>query len=164
MYSLLVTQFSLLFTKQLSFWIFQKVTLSKWKQDVFQHLFDGSALVQKYAIENGEVYYQCRFIRSKSFVQNIKNNAISRHEFATNALQDNNMNNKRKLGFLLLTLSSSSILHLYDLCSRKRGTNPLLDYLGDLMKDIMEIISACNNSFRDNRSIIIFKRKPTCVL
>ena len=28
----------------------------------------------------------------------------------------------------------------------------------------MEIISACNNSFRDSRSIIIFKRKPTCVI
>ena len=38
--------------------------------DVFQHLFDGSALIQKYAIaEDGEVYYQCKFLRTKSFVQ-----------------------------------------------------------------------------------------------
>ena len=38
--------------------------------DVFQHLFDGSALIQKYAIaEDGQVYYQCKFLRTKSFVQ-----------------------------------------------------------------------------------------------
>ena len=38
--------------------------------DVFQHLFDGSALIQKYAIaKDGQVYYQCKFLRSKSFIQ-----------------------------------------------------------------------------------------------
>ena len=36
--------------------------------DVFQHLFDGSAIVQKYAIaEDGQVYYQSQFLKTKSF-------------------------------------------------------------------------------------------------
>ena len=63
-------------------------------QDVFQHLFDGSALVQKFAISEGEVHYQCRYIRTKSFEQNLLHNAIKCNEFATNALQDNNINIK----------------------------------------------------------------------
>ena len=58
-------------------------------QDIFQHLFDGSALVQKFSIENGEIYYQCRFLRTKSFLENLKANAITRNEFATNAQSDN---------------------------------------------------------------------------
>ena len=41
-------------------------------QDIFQHLFDGSALVQKFSIEKGQVYYQCRFLRTKSFLENLK--------------------------------------------------------------------------------------------
>jgi carotenoid isomerooxygenase len=57
--------------------------------DVFQHLFDGSALVQKFAIRNGKIHYQCRFLRTKSFEANLKNNAIMMNEFATNAHNDN---------------------------------------------------------------------------
>ena len=46
--------------------------------DVFQHLFDGSALVQKYAVgQDGQVYYQCKFLRTKSFLTNIKANCIA---------------------------------------------------------------------------------------
>ena len=68
-------------------------------QDVFQHLFDGSALIQKFGISNGEVHYQCRYLRTKSFVQNIQKKAISRNEFATNASQDNNIHHKGLTGF-----------------------------------------------------------------
>ena len=50
--------------------------------DVFQHLFDGSALIQKYAIaEDGEVYYQCKFLRTKSFVQ------VGKTDFISNLVQ-----------------------------------------------------------------------------
>ena len=31
-------------------------------EDVFKHLFDGSALLQKYSIHKGKVHYQCRWI------------------------------------------------------------------------------------------------------
>ena len=58
-------------------------------QDIFQHLFDGSALVQKFSIDKGQVSYQCRFLRTKSFMDNLKANAITRNEFATNAQSDN---------------------------------------------------------------------------
>ena len=30
-------------------------------EDVFKHLFDGSALLQKYSISQGKVHYQCRY-------------------------------------------------------------------------------------------------------
>lgn len=47
--------------------------------DIFKHLFDGSALVQKYAIgEDGQVYYQCKFLRTKSFKANMEANCIIR--------------------------------------------------------------------------------------
>lgn len=58
-------------------------------QDIFQHLFDGSALIQKFSIEKGQVYYSCRFLRTKSFMENLKAGAITRNEFATNANSDN---------------------------------------------------------------------------
>ena len=34
---------------------------------VFQHLFDGSALVRKFCISQGEVSYQCQFVKSQSY-------------------------------------------------------------------------------------------------
>jgi carotenoid cleavage dioxygenase-like enzyme len=59
--------------------------------DVFQHLFDGSALIQKYAIaEDGEVYYQCKFLRTKSFVQ------VGKTDFISNLFQ---INSDRKTKF-----------------------------------------------------------------
>ena len=76
-------------------------------QDVFQHLFDGSALIQKFGISNGEVHYQCRYLRTKSFVQNIQKRAISRNEFATNASQDNNIHHKGLMGLLIFACSNT---------------------------------------------------------
>ena len=75
--------------------------------DVFQHLFDGSALVQKYigeksksndtfmhvscyikfvsfAVRNGQVSYQCRFLRTNSFKNNMAAGRITGAEFGTN--------------------------------------------------------------------------------
>ena len=34
---------------------------------VFQHLFDGSALVRKFHIDQGEVTYQCQFVKTQSY-------------------------------------------------------------------------------------------------
>ena len=58
---------------------------------IFQHLFDGSALVQKFAISKGRVRYQCRYLRTKSFETNLKANGIVMNEFGTNALRDNSL-------------------------------------------------------------------------
>ena len=35
--------------------------------DIFKHLFDGSALVRKFRIEDGEVTYQCQFVKTQSY-------------------------------------------------------------------------------------------------
>ena len=35
--------------------------------DVFKHLFDGSALVRKFKIADGEVSYQCQFVKTESY-------------------------------------------------------------------------------------------------
>ena len=53
--------------------------------DIFKHVFDGSALLQKYAIKSGKVFYQCRFLRTESFKRNIKAGRIVNSEFGTNA-------------------------------------------------------------------------------
>ena len=37
-------------------------------EDVFKHLFDGSALLQKYSIEKGKVYYQCRLFHFQFYM------------------------------------------------------------------------------------------------
>ena len=51
--------------------------------------------MQKYAIhEDGQVYYQCRFLRTKSFKSNLEANGICRNEFATNACNDNRLISK----------------------------------------------------------------------
>ena len=55
------------------------------ENDVFKHLFDGSALLQKYSIKDGKVSYQCRFLRTTSFKKNIKGCKILTSEFGTNA-------------------------------------------------------------------------------
>ena len=55
--------------------------------DVFNHLFDGSALLQKYAIKDGKVSYQCRFLRTEAFMKNINAGKILTSEFGTNASQ-----------------------------------------------------------------------------
>jgi len=33
--------------------------------DVFKHLFDGSAVLQKFTIANGNVHYSCKFVKTK---------------------------------------------------------------------------------------------------
>ena len=35
--------------------------------DVFRHLFDGSALVRKFFISEGEVTYKCQFVKTESY-------------------------------------------------------------------------------------------------
>ena len=55
------------------------------EKDIFNHLFDGSALLQKYIIREGQVQYQCRFLQTASFIKNIQAGRIATSEFGTNA-------------------------------------------------------------------------------
>lgn len=49
----------------------------------FNHLFDGMAIMQKLEIRNGCVYYSSRFLKSDSFVKDMKNERIVVSEFGT---------------------------------------------------------------------------------
>ncbi|RZC35698.1 RPE65 domain containing protein, partial [Asbolus verrucosus] len=56
--------------------------------DYFQHLFDSSALLHRFCIENGQVTYQCRFLQSEVFKKNTRANRIVLTEFGTRAVPD----------------------------------------------------------------------------
>ncbi|XP_013185217.1 carotenoid isomerooxygenase [Amyelois transitella] len=54
----------------------------------FQHLFDSSALLHRFAIHDGSVTYQCRFLRSNTFKKNRAADRIVVTEFGTKAVPD----------------------------------------------------------------------------
>ena len=53
--------------------------------DIFRHMFDGSALIQKFVIRDGQVSYQCRYLRTRSFKKNMEAGKIVVSDFGTNA-------------------------------------------------------------------------------
>ncbi|KAJ1528837.1 hypothetical protein ONE63_007211 [Megalurothrips usitatus] len=57
-------------------------------RDKFQHLFDGAALLQRFGIADGEVTYQCRFLRSQTWRRNAAAKRIVVTEFGTRAAPD----------------------------------------------------------------------------
>ncbi|ROT64719.1 Beta,beta-carotene 15,15'-monooxygenase [Penaeus vannamei] len=59
--------------------------LTKVGQNEYRHAFDASAILQKFEIEDGQVNYSSRFIRSKTYEQNQAAGAITRAEFGTPA-------------------------------------------------------------------------------
>ncbi|CAH2108026.1 unnamed protein product [Euphydryas editha] len=54
----------------------------------YTHVFDGSALLHRFAIKNGIVTYQCRFLNTETFKKNKKANRIVITEFATKSVPD----------------------------------------------------------------------------
>ncbi|XP_049868033.1 carotenoid isomerooxygenase-like [Pectinophora gossypiella] len=54
----------------------------------FNHLFDCSALLHRFAIQDGRVTYQCQFLRSNTWKKNRVANRIVVNEFATSAVPD----------------------------------------------------------------------------
>ncbi|CAH0550459.1 unnamed protein product [Brassicogethes aeneus] len=57
-------------------------------KDTFEHLFDSSALLHRFGIENGKVTYQCRFLQSEIYKKNWQANRIVITEFGTKAVPD----------------------------------------------------------------------------
>ncbi|XP_014472372.1 PREDICTED: carotenoid isomerooxygenase-like isoform X2 [Dinoponera quadriceps] len=57
-------------------------------EHTFQHLFDGSALVHRFRIENGEVTYQSRFVQSDAYKENKAAQRIVFTEFGTKSMPD----------------------------------------------------------------------------
>uniref|UniRef100_A0A672LPR2 Carotenoid-cleaving dioxygenase, mitochondrial n=1 Tax=Sinocyclocheilus grahami TaxID=75366 RepID=A0A672LPR2_SINGR len=54
----------------------------------YNHWFDGMALMHRFQIEDGQVMYRSRFLRSDSYKQNSERNRIIVSEFGTLALPD----------------------------------------------------------------------------
>ncbi|XP_026315488.1 carotenoid isomerooxygenase-like isoform X2 [Hyposmocoma kahamanoa] len=54
----------------------------------FEHLFDSASLLHRFAIQDGIVTYQCRFLRSNTFNKNRAANRIVVTEFGTKAVPD----------------------------------------------------------------------------
>lgn len=60
----------------------------KFGNTIVNHAFDSAALMHRFNIENGSVTYQCRFLKSESYNQNLAANRIVFTEFGTAALPD----------------------------------------------------------------------------
>uniref|UniRef100_A0A131Y215 Putative beta beta-carotene n=1 Tax=Ixodes ricinus TaxID=34613 RepID=A0A131Y215_IXORI len=56
--------------------------------DRYQHAFDGLSLLRQFSVDNGEVSYRNRFLRSQAYVRNRKANRIVVAEFGTAAHPD----------------------------------------------------------------------------
>lgn len=54
----------------------------------FNHLFDSSALLHRFNIENGNVTYQCRFLKTDSYKKNLAANRVVVSEFGTACVPD----------------------------------------------------------------------------
>nr|XP_023020809.1 carotenoid isomerooxygenase [Leptinotarsa decemlineata] len=57
-------------------------------EEEFIHLFDSSALLHRFGINNGKVTYQCRFLQSKVFQKNWSARRIVLTEFGTKSVND----------------------------------------------------------------------------
>ncbi|XP_035204373.1 retinal Mueller cells isomerohydrolase-like [Stegodyphus dumicola] len=57
-------------------------------EDKFNHIFDGLALMHRFAFQDGRVTYQSRFLRSDSYCKDMKANRIVQSEFATRGIPD----------------------------------------------------------------------------
>jgi hypothetical protein len=55
---------------------------------VFNHLFDSSALLHRFDIFNGNVTYQCRFLKSDTYKKNLAANRVVVTEFGTASVKD----------------------------------------------------------------------------
>ena len=82
------------------------------EKDIFNHLFDGSALLQKYEIKDGKVSYQCRFLRTESFMKNINAGKILTSEFGTNASHQAENQSKYIPGFLSRITKMRALDHI----------------------------------------------------
>ncbi|XP_054716911.1 carotenoid-cleaving dioxygenase, mitochondrial-like [Uloborus diversus] len=56
--------------------------------DKYNHLFDGMALLHRFAFSDGKVTYQNRFLRSDAYKKNMKHNRIVQTEFGTKGIPD----------------------------------------------------------------------------
>ncbi|XP_032514963.2 carotenoid isomerooxygenase-like [Danaus plexippus] len=54
----------------------------------YEHVFDGLALLHRFDISEGQVTYQCKFVKSETYKKNMAANRIVVTEFGTTAVPD----------------------------------------------------------------------------
>lgn len=54
----------------------------------FNHLFDSAALLHRFNIKDGNATYQCRFLQSNSYKQNVAADRVVISEFGTACIPD----------------------------------------------------------------------------
>ncbi|CAH2108025.1 unnamed protein product [Euphydryas editha] len=54
----------------------------------YEHIFDGLALIHRFAIKDGKATYQCRFLRSETYKKNMTAQRIVVTEFGTRSVPD----------------------------------------------------------------------------
>ncbi|XP_043785950.1 carotenoid isomerooxygenase isoform X2 [Apis laboriosa] len=84
----------------------------------FNHLFDSSALLHRFAIANGEVTYQCRFVQTDVYKKNNAAQRIVVTEFGTKAVPDPCRNIFQKVAavFKPENDSDNSMISIYPFC------------------------------------------------
>ncbi|XP_055385042.1 carotenoid isomerooxygenase [Condylostylus longicornis] len=60
----------------------------KFGDTTYRHLFDSSALLHRFGIKDGEVTYQCKFLRTETYKKNLAAQRIVVTEFGTAAVPD----------------------------------------------------------------------------
>lgn len=60
----------------------------KFGDTTYNHLFDASALLHRFNINDGKVTYQCRFLQSDTYKKNLAANRIVVTEFGTSCVPD----------------------------------------------------------------------------
>ena len=60
----------------------------KWGDSVYNHWFEGDALLHRFHVENGSVKFSSRFLESASYLEAQKKGTIARSNFATFSLPD----------------------------------------------------------------------------
>jgi len=79
----------------------------------FGHLFDGSALLQKFNISNGEVTYQSKFIQSQRYKENKKAQRIVGQEFGTSIRDQTWLGKLKSLVSPYRMLSDNTMITVY---------------------------------------------------
>lgn len=84
----------------------------------FNHLFDSSALLHRFAIANGEVTYQCRFVQTDVYKKNNAAQRIVVTEFGTKAVPDPCRNIFQRVAavFKPENDSDNSMISVYPFC------------------------------------------------
>src|SRR5690349_11044501 len=80
----------------------------------YKHVFDGLALIHKFRVENGQISYQSKFLRSDSYTKNMAANRIVVNEFGTSAYPDPCQSIwKRFMSYFTISITDNDNINIY---------------------------------------------------